>query len=92
MRDRGITAQAPPAEQAKTRVPESDRQRELHELYERFGKPLEGEHWGEYVAVSLDGETLLGTDLLDLVQRARDAFGPGNTVFKVGEIAVGNAP
>ncbi len=73
----------------------SDQQRELIaylEYYIRFGKPLEREHWGEYLAVSAAGETLLGTDPLDLLQRARPAFGPGNTVFKIGEIAVGSAP
>ena len=33
------------------------------ELYERYGKPLEAEHWGEFVAISPDGRTILGTHL-----------------------------
>lgn len=57
--------------------------------YYDYGRPLENEHRGEYVAVSADGKTLLGTTLLGVVQRASATFGPGNFVFKVGEKAVG---
>lgn len=58
-------------------------------LYEQYGKPLEREHRGEYLAVSRDGQTLLAPSLLDAVERAADTFGPDNFVFKVGEKAVG---
>lgn len=59
------------------------------ELYEKYGKPLEEEHHGEYLAISPHGKTLLGKDLLDLMKEATDTFGPGNFIFKVGEKAVG---
>lgn len=55
------------------------------ELYERYGKPLEGEHWGKYVAVSYDGRTLLGTDLHTTHREGRKSFGEEMHVFHVGE-------
>ena len=59
------------------------------QMYERFGRPLESEHGGEYLAVSREGETLLGPTLLEVLQQATAAFGPGNLIFKVGEKTVG---
>lgn len=58
-------------------------------LYEKYGKPLEQKHWGEFLAVSQKGKILLGKNLLELAQKASKTFGPGNFIFKVGEIAVG---
>lgn len=64
-------------------------QRRYDELYERYGRPLEARHRGEYLAVSADGKTILGTDLLQVAQKATDIFGPGHFIFKVGERSVG---
>ena len=58
-------------------------------LYKKYGKPLEKEHWGEFLAVSQKGKTILGTNLLKLAQKALKVLGPGNFIFKLGEIAVG---
>lgn len=58
-------------------------------LYEQYGKPLEQEHWGEFLAVSADGRVLLGRDHLEVAQQALAEFGPGGFLYKVGEIAVG---
>ncbi len=58
-------------------------------LYKKYGKPLEKEHWGKFLAVSQKGKTVLGADLLEVAQKAAKTFGPGNFIFKVGEIAVG---
>lgn len=58
-------------------------------LYQEYGKPLEGSHWGEFLAVSQDGKIVLGRDLLKVTQKAVSLFGPGNFLFKVGDIAVG---
>ena len=55
------------------------------ELYERYGKPLECEHWGKYVAVAYDGRTLLGTDLRATRREGRKVFGDEMHVFHVGE-------
>lgn len=60
-----------------------------NKLYKKYGKPLEKEHWGEFLAVSQKGKAILGTNLLKLAQKASKTFGPGNFIFKVGEIAVG---
>ena len=58
-------------------------------LYERYGKPLEPEHHGQYLAVSPDGQTLLGDDLLTVGKEAAERYGPDNVVFKIGDIAAG---
>ena len=55
------------------------------DLYDRFGKPLESEHWGKFVAISPKGETLLGTDMDEVFLRALDETGRGFFLFKVGE-------
>ncbi len=59
------------------------------DLYERFGRPLEAKHRGEYLAVSPNGRTILAPTLAEALGQATAAFGPGNFVFKVGERAVG---
>jgi hypothetical protein len=58
-------------------------------LYEQYGRPLEAEHWGEFVAIAQDGRTLLGSSLWDLTDQAIEELGPGFVMFKVGEKAVG---
>jgi hypothetical protein len=58
-------------------------------LYEEYVRPLEGAHWGAFVAVTEDGRTVLGSDLLEVCERARALYGPGSFAFKVGERAVG---
>jgi hypothetical protein len=57
-------------------------------LYERYGKPLEKTHRGQYVAISADGETVLAPTVLEVAEKALDSFGPGSFVFKVGEKTV----
>jgi hypothetical protein len=59
------------------------------ERYERYGRPLEREHAGEYLAISPSGATILGPTLLDVTQRAAELFGPGSFVYKVGARSVG---
>lgn len=59
------------------------------QLYAQYGKPLEAEHAGKYVAVAPDGRLVLGQTMLETAQRARDRFGPGSFLFKVGTKAVG---
>jgi len=62
---------------------------EADSLYERYGKPLEGEHWGKYLAVMPDGRTILAETHLEIADKAVSAFGRGSFIFKVGEKAVG---
>ena len=68
-------------------MPKSDQGQldEADRLYEQYGKPLEAEHWGEYVAIARDGRVVLAPTLLEVMQRATAAFGPGSDVFKIGE-------
>ena len=64
-------------------------QQESDDLYERYGRPLEAEHWGEYVAISREGKTVVGPTLIDVAEQALRRFGPGSFVFKIGEKSVG---
>lgn len=59
------------------------------ELYERYGKPLEAEHWGEFVAIAPDGRTVLGTDMDEVFFDACETLGEEFIQFKVGPKAVG---
>jgi hypothetical protein len=58
-------------------------------LYEKYGKPLEGEHWGELVAIDPKGKIILGTDLGKLTWDAAAKLDTGHYIFRVGEKAVG---
>lgn len=63
--------------------------RRYAELYERYGRPLEPVHTGEFLAVSERGETILGPTMLEVAQQAKQRFGTGVFLFKIGEQAVG---
>jgi hypothetical protein len=65
--------------------------RRYDELYERYERPLEREHQGEYVAISPKGDTILGQTPHEAAQRAVDQFGPGSFLFKIGDRVVGQA-
>jgi len=58
-------------------------------LYDEFARPLEQEHYGEFIAITRDGRTLLGPTLRDVMIRAKEAFGPGVFIYKIGPKAVG---
>ena len=47
------------------------------QLYARYGRPLEAEHQGGFVAISDQGAVLLGDDELTLTTQAVEQFGPG---------------
>jgi len=64
-------------------------EQEADSLYEQHVRPLEGDHLGEYVAISPEGKTVLGPTPLDVLQQATAAFGMGNFIFKIGERVVG---
>jgi predicted RNase H-related nuclease YkuK (DUF458 family) len=50
-------------------------------LYERYGKPLEQEHHGKYIAISRDGQVLEDPDAMVVVSQAIQRFGSGNFMF-----------
>ena len=63
---------------------------EDEELYAAFGKPLEAEHAGEFVAIARDGRLILDSDQLQALKRAIAEFGSGNFAFrKIGYRALG---
>ena len=57
-------------------------------LYERYGKPLEAEHWGKFLAIHPDGRTVLTDDYEILKERALAELGMGIYVFQVGPRAI----
>ncbi len=64
-------------------------EKKFDELYEEYGKPLEKDHWGDFLAVSPTGEILLGKNMTKVAKKAYDLFGSGVFLYKVGEKAVG---
>jgi len=67
----------------------ADLNRRYDEMYERYGRPLESEHRGEFAAISPQGEVILGSMMFEVAQQAADRFGPGSYLFKIGESTVG---
>ena len=67
---------------------DDDRKRQADELYERYARPIEAQHPGEYVAISPGGGTVFAATVQDVVEKAVETFGPGAFVFKVGEKTV----
>ena len=63
-------------------------QQESDDLYERYGRPSEAEHWGEYVAISREGKTVVGSNLIELAEQAVAMLGPGSFAFKVEQKSV----
>ena len=61
-------------------------------LYEQYGKPLEAEHWGEFVAIAGDGRYVLGTDSHEVTRRAVKELGRGTHMYKVGPRVMGRGP
>ena len=63
-----------------------DEQRRLYDLY---GRQLEKEHTGEFVAISLDGDIILGRREGEILKRALDTFGRDNfAMARVGHEAM----
>ncbi|MHB8577143.1 MAG: hypothetical protein ACYDCQ_17660 [Dehalococcoidia bacterium] len=57
-------------------------------LYERYAKPLEAEHWGEYVVVARDGRTVRAPKAAQAMAEAASLLGADTFLFRVGPIAV----
>ena len=61
-------------------------------IYERFGRPLEAAHWGEFVAIMPDGRHVIGVDSHAVALEAFEKFGRGAFLYKVGPVAIGRMP
>jgi hypothetical protein len=68
----GIPDDAPEFQALIERVVERD-----NHLYERYGKPLMAEHRGKWIAIALDGETILGDSVSEVHWEACERFGSG---------------
>ncbi|HZA25558.1 MAG TPA: hypothetical protein VFA32_23670 [Dehalococcoidia bacterium] len=67
----------------------TQREQEDIQLYERYGKVLESEHSGKFVAIGPEGQTLLGEDDSEVFREAVETFGSGNFgFFRVGHRAL----
>jgi hypothetical protein len=66
------------------RLRDADR---MDRIYEQYVKPVEQEHWGEYVVVTPDGRTFFALTMLEAVQKSDEVRNPDNCLFKVGAIA-----
>jgi hypothetical protein len=67
---------------------DQQRKRQADSLYDRYAKPTEAEHIGQYVAVSSTGQVVFGETVLDVADKAARELGRGVFVFKVGDRAV----
>ena len=64
--------------------------KEDQRLYDEYGKILEKEHPGKFVAIGPDGQTILGDDDAEILQQAIEKFGSGNFAFtRVGDRTLG---
>jgi hypothetical protein len=61
-----------------------DLKQQANALYERYGRPLEVEHRGEYVAIAPDGRVVLASKPAEALLKGHDELGPGNFIFHVG--------
>jgi hypothetical protein len=69
---------------------DAQRIREDVRLYELYGRPLEQEHAGEFIAIGPDGQIILGDDDGEVLQKAIETFGSGNFAFtRVGDRTLG---
>ena len=58
---------------------------EMDMLYDRNAKPLEAEHYGEFIAISrTSGPYVLGRLATDVLSQAKARLGRGNAVFQIG--------
>jgi hypothetical protein len=70
----------------------TDRDRQDDRLHDRYGRQLAAKHAGKFVAISDDGQLILGSDELALTQLAVERFGAGNYALRrIGAAAEGHA-
>jgi len=77
--------------QASATTPSIERKvREKKSLYERYGKPLERTHKGEYLAIGPKGQTVFGKRAGEALRKAIKSFGSGNFgLFRIGHATFG---
>ena len=53
-------------------------------LYARYGKPLEAEHSGEFIAISTQGKVVRAPTLQQVLDLSLEQLGKGSYVFRLG--------
>lgn len=51
-------------------------------LYERYGRALEAQHAGEFVAIGDNGHMITGADEISVATQAVEQLGPGAFAFR----------
>jgi hypothetical protein len=68
-------------------------QQEIEQLSnERYGKPLEHDHPGRFIAVARDGRTVPGATRFEAARKTQEELGSGMFLYKLGERSVGEWP
>ena len=62
---------------------------EFNLLYEEYGKPLEAEHWGEFIVIMPDGRFFLDSDAVKAAAGGYERFGPGGILYCIGPRVLG---
>ena len=57
---------------------------QAEELYERYGKPLEAEHPGEFIAISTQGKLVRAPTLQEVLDLSLEQLGKGSYVYRLG--------
>ncbi len=58
--------------------------RQAEELYARYGKPLEAEHPGDFIAISTQGKVVRAPTLQKVLDLSMEQLGKGSYVFRLG--------
>ena len=81
LRAAGIRYKDPQARDLDARIQARDEY-----LFERYGKPHMDSHYGEWIAISLDGNVAFGTTSSEAGGKGLDYYGRGNyTVRRLAE-------
>lgn len=65
------------------------RQDKDQKLYAKYGKPLEKDHQGKFIAINADGQVILGKSMTEVMLKAVEKFGRKNfALARVGHAAV----
>jgi hypothetical protein len=68
-----------------TMATDTGRLAEMDRLYDQYGQPFEDTHWGQFIVITMNGETVTCTTAAEAMERRIAAFGRGNYLFKIGE-------
>ncbi len=69
-------------------VEQQERTRVANELYDRYAKPVEDEHEGQYVAIHPDGRMVFAGTVKETMDKALNELGKGVFLFKVRDRVV----